>query len=259
MDRILEILSVVLSSLLALHPPRRNVLESQLHQLVGGIPPGFHRRILASALRESFRLLSRGWSRLDLSPLDRIPETPWKKEGPVLFLSMHHGQWEWLAGILARLRPGALGVARSPAHPAGQSLLDWIRSHVGQAMVYDLDSVRAGREQLRNGGLVAFLADQRPPGASRAGTWMGQATSVSRLPEWWSQDAAPSIWTGTLVPGRRSYTLELKAWSPGHLDQWDRLLDQEFLPLLRSHPQHHFGLWHHRLRSRSSWREPQRR
>lgn len=175
------------------------------------------------------------------------------EDGPVLFLSMHHGQWEWLAGILAHLRPGALGVARSPAHPIGRKLLDWIRNHVGQRMVYDHDSVRAGREQLQAGQLVAFLADQRPPGASRPGTWMGHAVPVSRLPEWWGEATNASIWTGVLHPGKTAYTLELKAWPTDLLPQWDRLLDQEFLPMLRSTPHDHFGLWHHRLRSRASW------
>lgn len=255
LDRVLEIAILPLVALFSMHPPRKDVLELQLRQLIGDIPPRFHNRIHSSALREIFRLLGRGWSRLDLSPLEDIPESPWKKaDGPVLFLSMHHGQWEWLAGILTRLRPGALCIARAPGHPLGRRLLSSIRDHVGLRMVHDLESVRAGRRQLRAGGLVAFLADQRPPGAFREGTWMGQPTRVTRLPEWWTEGRDITIWTGVLHPGRTSYTLELKAWSSDHLSRWDALLDQEFLPLLRRSPWDHFGLWHHRLKSRAQWR-----
>lgn len=259
LDRALEIATIPLVGFLSRHPPRREVLETQIQQLVGDIPPRFHHAILSSALREITRILLRGWSRLDLSPLERIPDSPWKTDGPVLFLSMHHGQWEWLAGILTRLRPGTLCIARAPGHPLGRRLLSTIRDHVGLRMVHDLESVRAGRRQLRAGGLVAFLADQRPPGAYREGTWMGQPTRVTRLPEWWTEGRDIPIWTGVLHPGRSSYTLELKAWSSDLLPHWDALLDQEFLPLLRCHPWDHFGLWHHRLKSRAQWRNTELR
>ena len=253
LDRLLEILSIPLAWILSIRPPRREVLETQMGQLVGEVPLGFHKAIISIALREILRLLSRGWSRLDLSPLSNIPDAPWKEDGPVLFLSMHHGQWEWLAGILTRLRPGALNIARAPGHPLGKWLLSWIRNHTGLRMVHDLESVRAGRLQLQSGGLVAFLADQRPPGAFRTGTWMGQPTTVTRLPEWWAENRTISVWTGVLHPGKASYTLELKAWPSECLPHWDALLDQEFLPLLRRFPWDHFGLWHHRLKPRSQW------
>ncbi len=255
-DRLLEAVALPLGALLSLRPPRREVVDEQVRALLGEVPAGFHHRIAHTALREIARLLTGGWSRLDLSPLAHLPDNFWRQDGPVLFLSMHHGQWEWLAGILDRLRPGALGVARSPAHPLGRRLLGWIRSHTGQRMAYDLDSVRAGREQLEAGGLVAFLADQRPPGASRPGTWMGRPTDVSRLPEWWGKGLNVAIWTGVLHPGRDRYVLELKAWPPERIADWDRLLDAEFLPLVRERPWEHFGFWHHRLRPRPSRRSP---
>lgn len=253
LDHVLEILTIPLVGILTLRPPRAEVLETQLRQLLGEAPPRFHRKITSVALREIFRLLSRGWSRLDLSPLADLPDSPWRDKGPVLFLSMHHGQWEWLAGILTRLRPDALNIARAPAHPAGRKLLAWIRNHTGLRMAHDMESVRTGRKQLRDGGLVAFLADQRPPGAFRPGTWMGQKTSVTRLPEWWAQNRDVPVWTGVLHPGKDVYTLELKAWPSECLPRWDELLDHEFLPLLRRAPWDHFGLWHHRLKPRAEW------
>lgn len=255
-DRLLEAVALPLGALLSLRPPRREVAEEQVRALLGEVPARFHRDIVRSALREILRLISGGWHRLDLVPLARIEDNFWRQEGPVLFLSMHHGQWEWLAGILARLRPGALGIARAPAHPLGRRLLAWIRSHTGQRMAHDFESVRAGREQLEAGGLVAFLADQRPPGASRPGTWLALPTDVSRLPEWWCRNLSVPIWTGVLHPGRDSYVLELNAWPPERIADWDRLLDSEFLPLVRERPGDHFGFWHHRLKPRPSRHSP---
>jgi len=257
LDRFLDGFASILASRLPKNP-RRNLARMQLERL--GIPtsPDGELRLYRSALREAFRILSGGWNRLDLSALEPSRTPPWVLREPTLFLSMHHGQWEWLAGILTRLRPDTLCVARSPGHPAGRTLLHWTRSRIGLRMSHDLDSVRSGRRQLASGGMVAFLADQRPPGASRPGTWLGLPTMVSKLPEWWARDLEPRLWTGVLRPGLDSYALELDDWDPSSLPQWDRLLDQQFLPLVRSSPWEHFGLWHHRLEPRRS-RRPSKR
>ena len=105
-DRLLEAVALPLGALLSARPPRREVAEELVRTLLGAVPARFHRDIVRTALREIARLLSGGWSRLDLAPLASIPDNSWHQEGPVLFLSMHHGQWEWLAGILDRLRQG---------------------------------------------------------------------------------------------------------------------------------------------------------
>lgn len=230
--------------------PRPSLPRDQLSTLGFQAPPDLDRRLLSSALLEIFRILTGGWKRLDLSVLEDPRLAHWSSPGPILFLSMHHGQWEWLAGILTRLRPDTLCVAKAPAHPAGRWLLRQVRGRLGLRMVHDLGAIRAVHRHLDQSGLVAFLADQRPPGSSRAGVWMGQPTVVSTLPDRWIQRTHPRIWTGVLIPSEEHYTLQLREWPPDLGSTWDRLLDQEFLGPVAQSPWHHFGLWHHRLKAR---------
>jgi hypothetical protein len=249
-DYILESLLPLASTVALRLLPRNGLPREQLTALGIPAPPTLERDLAFRALREILRLLRRGWNRLDLRPLQTNALDRWREPGPILFLSMHHGQWEWLAGILTKLHPGALCVARAPSHPWGRRLLDWLRGGIGLRMSYDHQSLRLGRHQLGTGGLLAFLADQRPPGVSRPGLWMGHPTLVSRLPEWWTKGNPSRIWTGVLHPGSGHYVLELKEWDSQVVLEWDLLLDQEFLPLLAHSPADHFGLWHQRLKAR---------
>lgn len=249
-DRSFEIVLPVLARMVRSLLPRRSLPESQLRALGIAVPPQLDTQLVTSALREIFRLLTGGWTRLDLASLEEENVSPWRSPGPILFLSMHHGQWEWLAAILTRLRPDALCVAKAPTHPAGRWLLQWVRSRLGLRMVHNLEAVRTVHRHLESSGLVAFLADQRPPGSARAGTWLGQPTVVSTLPDRWIQRTAPRLWTGVLIPSVDHYTLRLRAWDLVAANSWDGLLDQEFRDLVERSPWDHFGLWHHRLKPR---------
>lgn len=250
-DHFFEALLPLASHLALRLLPRNGLPREQLSLLGIPAPLSLEYDLTFRALREILRLVSHGWSRLDLQPLQAHSLEHWRQPGPILFLSMHHGQWEWLAGILTHLQPGTLCVARAPSHPWGRQLLDWLRTGIGLRMSYDHQSLRLGRRQLANNGLLAFLADQRPPGVSRSGRWMGHPTRVSRLPDWWTSDLPVRLWTGVLHPASDHYTLELKEWEASLLPSWDVLLDQEFRPLLTQSPADHFGLWHHRLKART--------
>jgi hypothetical protein len=231
--------------------PRPSLPRDQLKAVGIQAPNDLDRRLLESALLEIFRLLTDGWNRLDRTALDPWRNSNWSTPGPTLFLSMHHGQWEWLAAILTVLRPGALCVAKAPTHPTGRWLLRRIRNLHGLRMVHDLASVRTVHRHLERQGLVAFLADQRPPGSSREGFWMGHPTPVSTLPDRWIQKTSPRIWTGVLIPFGDHYRLQLREWDSTIGSSWDLLLDQEFRDLVAKTPWHHFGLWHHRLKPRT--------
>lgn len=236
--------------------PRHALPKEQLKTLGIPVPKDLDLRLLQSALLEIFRILSGGWNRLDRAPLSDIHLSNWQTPGPTLFLSMHHGQWEWLAAILTRLRPGTVCVAKAPAHPAGQWLLRHVRHKLGLRMVHDHAAIRAAHRHLEQSGLVAFLADQRPPGSSREGSWMGHPTLVSTLPDRWIQKTSPRIWTGVLIPSGDHYTLHLREWDASLGKDWDSLLDQEFHGILCESPWHHFGLWHHRLKPRNIQQRP---
>lgn len=247
-DFLLDSASLLLSKTLTLTQKRTALPRRQLEALGITPPPDFEQHLMMNAGREFLRILFGRWTRLDLSPLSGLDLTEWKQNHPTLFLSMHHGQWEWLAALLTQLRPGAKCVARGASHPAGQRLLDFARGSLSLEMLYDRAALRSGRRQLAANGLLAFLADQRPPGTSRPGTWFGLKVPVTTLPAWWSEDIENlQIWTGVLRPGRHGYQLNLKAWPRDVLPYWDHLLSSEFSPLLATAPHEHFGLWHNRL------------
>lgn len=84
---------------------------------------------------------------------------------------------------------------------------------------------------------------------------MGHSTSVSTIPDWLITTTSPRIWTGVLIPSRDGYLLRLREWEAQLGGEWDTLLDQEFRSLLVESPWHHFGLWHHRLKARTSRRD----
>lgn len=219
---------------------------------IGAPPTNLPRHLFRNAVRESLLLLTGGWRQLDLSPLGGIP-SHWTQCGrPTLFLSMHHGNWEWLAGILHHLRRDTIGVARAAHQRPGQWLLDHVRSFHNTPVLYNQVGVRAAHKTLRLGGLVAFLADQRPPLQGEPGIWFGQPTLVSPLPRRWCQGLEPEIWVGHLLPGPTHYRLTLQRYPSEVIQLWDQLLDQTFLPLVQHSPAWHFGFFHNRLVSRGT-------
>jgi len=191
---------------------------------------------------------------LDLEPL-RDLDGIWTQSGvPTLFLSMHHGNWEWLAGILHRLRPDAIGVARSAHHPLGQGLLEFVRHFHRTPVHYDNRGFKNAHRTLARGGLVAFLPDQRPPSGSEPGVWLGQPTQVTPLPRRWSRSHRPDLWIGHLTPSSpTSYVFELYRYPPEAAEFWDRLLDFHFVPWVAQAPDLHFGFFHRRLVPRETF------
>lgn len=233
--------------------PREQETLRLAEALLGETPsPDLGRRLFRNAIKEAALLVTGGWNQLDLSPLD-ILSGIWKETGrPTLFLSMHHGNWEWLAGILYHLRKDSIGVARAAHQRPGQILLEHVRRYHKTPVLYNQTGTRVAHRTLRQGGLVAFLADQRPPTQGEPGVWFGSSTLVTPLPRLWCRGITPDIWTGWLLPGPSSYQLTLKRYSPTVISQWDELLDRDLLPVVRQTPDWHFGLMHRRLVSRGT-------
>lgn len=235
--------------------------ETSTLSLIQAVIPTADRPVLdalfTNAIREAFRVLFGGFRHLELPPRTDIPNT-WTEQGsPTILLSMHHGNWEWLAGILYHLRPDTIGVARDARHPLGQRLLRYARSHHRTPVHYDQAAVRTSFRTLRKGGLVAFLPDQRPPTAGVPGVWLGESTLVSPLPKLWANCKPAALWIGSLTPlDPRTYRLILECHPASALEQWDKHLDHHFLPLVHHSPSYHFGFFHHRLVSRGTIASP---
>jgi len=234
-------------------PRGKEVLELA-RRLDPSLPPPLPRHLFRNAVEQSSLLLAGGWKSLDLTPLQDL-EAVWKQCGvPTLFLSMHHGNWEWLAGILHVLRTDTIGVARSAHHPLGQGLLQFVRHFHRTPVLYDVQGFRAAHRTLAFGGLVAFLPDQRPPSRGEPGIWLGQPTQVTPLPRRWGRTHHPDLWIGHLTPSNpTAYVLELYRYPPEVIEIWDELLDFHFIPWVRQAPHLHFGFFHRRLVPRETF------
>lgn len=234
--------------------PRENEVFQLARRVIPDLEPEFPRRLFQRAVEQSTLLLAGGWNSLDLGPLGELGN-PWtRRNSPTLFLSMHHGNWEWLAGILHALRSDAIGVARAAHHPLGQRLLHFVRHFHHTPVHYDMAGFKIAHRVLDQGGLVAFLADQRPPSTGEKGVWLGQPTQVTPLPRRWSQRQPAELWVGHLTPeSPTSYVLELFRYPPEALEIWDQILDFHFIPWVRTSPDLHFGFFHKRLVSRETF------
>jgi len=234
-------------------PRREEVLQLARH-VDPSLSEDFPRKLFRRALEQSALLLTGGWKKLDLGPLTELGE-PWtKKDVPVLFISMHHGNWEWLAGILYALRGDSIGVARAAHHTFGQNLLQFVRHFHQTPILYDREGFKAAVRTLDRGGLVAFLPDQRPPTQSEPGVWLGQKAKVTPLPRRWAKTRGPELWVGHLSPdSSTSYALELFRYPTESMEVWDQVLDFHFIPWVRQSPDLHFGFFHRRLVSRETF------
>lgn len=223
--------------------------------VLGELPSSFCRTLFMNALSEACWIWQGGWNFLELPDPSSV-DPRWTSMGQsTLFLSMHHGNWEWLAGLLYHLRPDTIGVARSAHHPLGQRILQWARAFHRTPVYYDRDAVLRAYRQMHRGGLVAFLADQRPPTGGQPGQWLNKPTLVTPLPQLWLTPGA-SLWTGCLQPiGSTRYRLLLQDLSAHTFAHWHEALDEAFLPLVQQSPAFHFGFFHRRLVSRETSRQ----
>lgn len=246
-DHCLEWTSRLIGSALYASAPRRSVAVEQM-RLIGLTPTSSDvRRLYTHTTRELLRIITHRFNRLDLTALEALKST---FPGPVLFLSFHIGNWEWLAALLTRQFPRVQCVVRGVRNPHVQRWVLHHRRKLGLKVLVDHEALRSGKQHLSQAGFLAFLCDQRPPGTSRPGQWLGFPTAVSSLPEWWSDRLTipPTFLTGALIGSQFHYDLRLDpCTSPFDASNWDHVLDQYFLPLILKHPWAYPGWWHRRL------------
>ncbi|MEN9353811.1 MAG: Bacterial lipid biosynthesis acyltransferase [Fibrobacterota bacterium] len=205
-----------------------------------------------TSTQELVRILRRRYHRLDQSDLKDLKIT-----GPTFYLSYHFGNWEWLGGILSNLHGDFRPVTRSIRSPRAHRLVQSLRQDVGMNSMIDHQGLRGGRAALDENAMLAFLADQTPPGSSRPGVCLEHSLPVSTLPEWWAKGKSFRWITGHLISSSKdTYALSLFDLPSAHIEQWDQILDQHLCPILRTQPQHYFGWWHHRLISRIARANP---
>ena len=249
-----DILSAGLARCLNLFPPRGGLALEQMRRFEVANPEAALERLHRVSARELIRILTGRYPQLDKSCLDGQ-----HIEGPVLYLSYHLGNWEWLGGIFHKLHGDFRPLTRSIRSPIIHRKIQRLRQSVGMNSMIDHAGLRGGRTALKEGAFLAFLADQTPPGASRPGRCLGCDLPVSPLPEWWSKGQNFRWLTGNLLAtSPTQYDLDVREFPSIAITQWDRLLDEHLEPILRHQPEHYFGWWHHRLLSRDVSRETSR-
>lgn len=238
-----DIFSAGLGRTLALTQPRGTLALTQMRALTVPNPEKALGQLYRTSSRELVRILRGRYPRLDQSNLKEV-----RIEGPTFYLAYHFGNWEWLGGILSNLHGDFRPATRGIRSPFVHRLIQSRRRSVGMNSMIDHQGIRGGRTALDDGAMLAFLADQTPPGTSRPGICLEKNLPVSTLPEWWTKGRSFRWITGHLYSTTKDrYTLALYDLSFEQISQWDQILDHHTCPLIREHPQHYFGWWHHRL------------
>lgn len=246
-DILSDLFSLGLGNVLARTRPRGDLALSQMRSLGVPDPESALKDLYRTSTRELVRILRGRYPRLDQSTLRGQTI-----EGPTFYLSYHLGNWEWLGGVLSNLHGDFRPVTRKIRSPTLNTLAQHLRSQVGMKSLIDHQGLRGGRTALKDGAMLAFLADQTPPGASRPGICLERQLPVSSLPEWWAKGQEFRWITGTLLSqGKESYSLRLLEIPSEQITEWDQILDRHLCPILRRSPEHYFGWWHHRLLSRN--------
>ncbi len=78
----------------------------------------------------------------------------------VVLAAGHFGNWELLGSYLAARGVPIDVIARSMANPDFDRYLNRTREEIGMTVIYDRDAVRRTPRSLRDGRVVAFVADQ---------------------------------------------------------------------------------------------------
>jgi hypothetical protein len=247
-DVLADVFALALGRTLARTRPRGELALDQMRRFGIADPESALRQLYLTSSRELVRILRRRYSRLDQSALKQC-----RIDGPTFYLSYHLGNWEWLGGVLSNLHGDFRPVTRGVRSPTIHRWVQSLRSDVGMKSMIDHDGLRGGRRALDEGAMLAFLADQTPPGARRPGICLGHKLPVSSLPEWWAKGKDFRWITGTLLSlGKESYQVTIHEFPRIAIHDWDRILDAHHSPTLHESPHHYFGWWHHRLLSRPS-------
>jgi Kdo2-lipid IVA lauroyltransferase/acyltransferase len=78
----------------------------------------------------------------------------------VVLAAGHFGNWELLGSYLAARGVPIDAIVRAMANPAFDRYLNATREEIGMTVIYDRDAVRRTPRSLREGRVVAFVADQ---------------------------------------------------------------------------------------------------
>lgn len=150
---------------------RRKVVERQ----IAGAFPGFPKSEVERIAFECYRHLGRSTIETALLPYRgakgvlglvesvsgwNVMEAGIAAGKGVVLAAGHFGNWELLGSYLAARGVAVDAIVRSMANPDFDRYLNKTREDIGLTVVYDRDAVRRTPRSLREGRVVAFVADQ---------------------------------------------------------------------------------------------------
>jgi len=130
---------------------RRLVLASRQH----------FGRIAVETLALPRYLDGRGAGRVRVEGLEHLQEAHRRGKGVVVFTG-HLGNWELLMFMLGRLGMPAVALARPLDNPYLERQLVRLRTMTGGRLLDRRGALRGSLRELRDGGLIVLLIDQRP-------------------------------------------------------------------------------------------------
>lgn len=171
----------------------------------------------------------------------------------VILVTGHLGNWE-LGGAYIAARGVPVGaIVRRMSNPRFERYLNDTRRSMGVEVIHDADAVRRAPRALREGKMIAFLADQGVKGlASTFVPFFGRPAKTPRGPAVFALRMGIPIVFGAAIRqpnGRYRFTFErIAVTDTGDRDEdVDRIVADYTLVLerwVRSAPEQYF--WHHR-------------
>jgi KDO2-lipid IV(A) lauroyltransferase len=243
---------------------RRGVVEQQIAASFPSFPPEEVRRIA----RAAYRHIGRNAAEMVLAPrlgrqgmldlFEQVDNWPWVESAVaagrgIIAITGHVGNWE-LAGALVAARGVPIdAITRRQANPMFERYITDTRHAIGMTVVHDFEAVRRATRSLRDGRLVAFVADQGLKGL--ASTWVpffGRLAKTPRGPAVFAQRlGAPMAFMAAMRLPSGRFRFHIEPVEPADTGDRERDIDETVARytavlerIVRQYPEQYF--WHHR-------------
>jgi Kdo2-lipid IVA lauroyltransferase/acyltransferase len=243
---------------------RRAVVEQQIAASFPSLPADEVRRVALGA----YRHLGRTAAEIALAPrlgrqgmldlFEQVDNWPWIESAlatgrGIIAITGHVGNWE-LAGALIAARGVPIdAITRRQANPMFEQYMTSTRQAIGMTVVHDFEAVRRATRSLRDGRLVAFVADQGLKGL--ASTWVpffGRLAKTPRGPAVFAQRlGAPMAFMAAMRLPSGRFRFHVEPIEPADTGDRERDIDETVARytavlerIVRQYPDQYF--WHHR-------------
>jgi KDO2-lipid IV(A) lauroyltransferase len=243
---------------------RRAVVEQQ----IAAAFPEMSRSDVERTARAAYRHLGRNAAEIALAPrlgrqglvdlFEQVDNWDWVERAMaagrgIIAVTGHVGNWELGGAYFAARGIPIDAIARRQANPLFEEYITRTRADMGMVIVHDYEAVRRTARSLRDGRLVAFLADQGVKGlASTFVPFFGRPAKTPRGPAVFAKrlGAPVAAMAAMRLPNGR-FRLHIEAIEVPDTGDRDRDVDivvanftAALERVIRQYPEQYF--WHHR-------------